>query len=135
MAIHLHHSRIIMGWILGIMAVSPFALCFESAETKIVLADVKGHVTYSGQPVNGSIICLDTEGGAHSAYGLVKPDGSFNLLNMNGAVAGANPGRYYAHLTQCGEGPAVPPKYRDPKQSGLAIDIAPDWSELSIDLH
>ena len=135
MSIHLHHTRIIMGWILGITAISPFALCLDSAGTKEVLADVKGHITYSGRPVNGSIICLDTEGGAHSDFGLVNSDGSFNLLNMNGAVSGANPGRYYAHLTKYREGPAVPTKYSDAKRSGIAIEIPPDCSELSIDLH
>ena len=134
MTVHLHHARTIMGWILGIAVFSPFALYFEPADTKEPVSEVSGRVTYSGRPVQDMIICLDSEGGGHCAFGLVKHDGSFNLLNMRG-LGSANPGRYYAHLFKFKDGTPIPTKYDDPKKSGLAIEIAPDWCELDIDLH
>ncbi len=135
MSLHLHHSRNLMGWILGIAAFSPFALILEPSNPKYTLSDVTGRVTYSGHPLNDVIICLDTEGGVHAAFGSVGPDGSFRLLNMDGGYAGANPGRYHAHLYSTSQASNLPEKYRKSETSGLDIDIDSDWSDLHIELH
>jgi hypothetical protein len=135
MNLHLHHSRNVMGWVLGIAAFSPFALIFESPSPSFTLSDVTGRVTYSGHPLNDAVICLDSEGGVHSAFGPVAPDGSFRLLSMNEGCAGATPGRYQAHLYSTSQASNVPDKYRNPKTSGLEIEIDSDWSDLHIELH
>jgi len=137
MNLHLHNARNAMGWILGIVAFSPFALIFESPSPspKLTLSDVTGRVTYSGRPLNDVIICLDLEGGVHSAFGSLGADGSFRLLNMNEGCAGASPGRYHAHLYGTSESSSLPEKYGSPKTSGLEIEIGSDWSDLHIDLH
>jgi hypothetical protein len=135
MNVHLHHSRNLMGWILGIAAFSPFALVFESSNSQYTLSDVTGRVTYSGHPLHDVILCLDTEGGVHSAFGSLEADGSFRLLNMEGGRTGANPGRYHAHFFSLSQAAKLPEKYRDPKTSGLEIEIDSDWSDLHIELH
>ncbi|MGP0064818.1 MAG: hypothetical protein ACLQGP_14625 [Isosphaeraceae bacterium] len=135
MNLHLHHSRNVMGWILGIAAFSPFALIFDSSDSKYTLSDVTGRVTYSGRPLSDVIICLDTEGGVHSAFGSLGPDGSFRLLNMDAGSVGAFPGRYHAHLYNHSQASNLPEKYSNPKTSGIEIEIDSDWSDLHIDLH
>jgi hypothetical protein len=135
MNVHLHHSRNVVGWILGIAALSPFTLIFESSSPKFTLSDVTGRVTYSGHPLNNVTICLDSEGGIHSAFGTLGSDGSFRLLNMNANCTGASPGRYHAHLYSASQASNLPDKYRNPKTSGLEIEIDSDWSDLHIDLH
>jgi hypothetical protein len=135
MNVHLHHSRNVMGWVIGIAVFSPFALIFESSEPKFTMSDVTGRVTYSGHPLNDVMICLDTEGGVHSAFGALGSDGSFRLLNMNGTVSGALPGRYHAHLYSISQASNLPERYKNPKTSGLEIDIDSDWNDLHIELR
>ncbi|MGP0063139.1 MAG: hypothetical protein ACLQGP_05980 [Isosphaeraceae bacterium] len=136
MSLHLHSGRKFMGWALGILAIVPSALCFETtAHPQIPLSDVTGHMTYSGKPLNGMTLCLDSSPGVHYAYASLGRDGSFRLINMTGNDIGAAPGRYYAHLYSHPHGPSLPTRYRDSRTSGLEIDVASDWNELNIDLH
>jgi hypothetical protein len=134
MNVHLHRSRTIMGWLIGIAAFSPFVLCLDFAKPQNTLSDVTGRVTYSGQPLNQMIICLDV-GGVHSAFSMLNPDGSFRLRSMTEGCEGASRGRYHAHLFSQPNGPSLPAKFSDPTTSGVEIDINTDWSDLSIDLH
>jgi hypothetical protein len=132
MSLHLHRARNIMGWALGIVA---FLLCFDfSSPPKETLSDVTGRVTYSGRPLEHTTICLDSDG-VHSAFSLLSPDGSFQLLSMTEYRVGASRGRYHAHLDSLPGGPPLPAKYRDPSTSGVEIEIDTDWSKLSIDLN
>jgi hypothetical protein len=136
--LHLHHARNVMGWALGIVAFSPFALCIDlpspNPTTNTSLSDVTGRVTYSGHPLNEVTICLD-RGGVHSAFGALDSAGSFQLLNMNEGCPGAYRGHYQAHLYRHPEGPRLPEKYGKPETSGVEIDIDTDWSDLYIDLN
>jgi hypothetical protein len=134
MNVHLHRTRTIMGWVIGIVAFSPFVLCFDFSNPKNTLSDVTGRVTYSGQPLTEMTICLDV-GGTHSAFGRLNADGSFRLLSMTEGRAGAYRGRYNAHLNAHQHGPSLPAKYRDSTTSGVEIEIDTDWSDLNIDLH
>lgn len=134
MNVHLHRARTIMGWLIGIAAFSPFVLCLDFANPNNTLSDVTGRVTYSGQPLNEMMICLDV-GGVHSAFSRLNSDGSFRLLSMAEGRAGASRGRYHAHLYSQSNGPTLPAKFGDPTTSGVEIDIDTDWSDLSIDLH
>jgi hypothetical protein len=134
MNVHLHHARNVMGWVIGIAAFSPFALCLEFPSPKNTLSDVTGRVTYSGRPLNDMTICLDL-GGVHSAFSALSSDGSFRLLSMNEGCAGAYRGRYNAHLYTHQHGPSLPAKFGNPKTSGVEIEIDTDWSDLNIDLN
>ena len=134
MSVHLHHTRQWTGWILGAMALSPFALCFGSPMYSAPPSDVTGRVTFSGRPVNGATICLDS-GGQHVAYGLLEDDGSFYLNSMTWIDRGALPGRYKAHLYTGLGHLQLPSKYGNPETSGIEIDIAPGWNDFHIELR
>ena len=76
MNLHLHHARNAMGWILSVVAFSPFALIFESPSPRLTLSDVTGRVMYSGRPLNDVIICLDSRT-CIPRSGILGSDGSF----------------------------------------------------------
>ena len=68
MYVHLHLSRKLMGWAFAVLAIVPTALCFAPAITaRMELAPVTGHMTYSGKPLKGMTLCLDSPGGVHCA--------------------------------------------------------------------
>jgi hypothetical protein len=132
---HLHLARSLVGWGLGILVMAPLFLPFVGETRRKRLASVTGQVTYSGRPLGDMMICLDS-GGAHSAYGAVKPDGSFILSDLVLGSAGALPGRYHAHLfKRSPESPSLPSKYADPRTSGLDVEIGSAWSHFKIDLQ
>ncbi len=134
MSVHLHRARQWTGWMLGAVALSPFALCLGSpAAPEGRYSPVTGRVTYLGRPLGNMIICLDSNG-QHSAYAPLQADGTFHLLNMNWIYDGVLPGRYRAHLFTDPSGPKLPSKYRDPATSGIELDVASDWNDFRIDL-
>jgi hypothetical protein len=134
MSIHLHHTRKCAAWILTAFAFSPFALCFASAESKVVyLSPVTGRVTISGQPASDMTLCLDS-GGVHVAFGPLDSDGTFRLNDMRWVEGGVEPGSYHAHLYSRAGGGEIPTRYLDPKTSGIVIDVASDWNDFRIDL-
>jgi hypothetical protein len=136
MYVHLHVARKLMGWGLGLLAMAPSVLCFETpASSPMELSEVTGRMTYFGKPLNGMILCLDSASGVHCAFGSLRADGSFRLINVIGNYTGAVPGRYHAHLYTRPDGPSLPAKYADSSTSGLEIEIASDWNELTIDLQ
>jgi hypothetical protein len=134
MNIHSQQARKMMGWILGIVALSPLALCYQSLYPRVALSDVTGRVTCSGRPLTGTIIYLVSDSGNDSAIGKLESDGSFRLLTTRGRV-GAFPGLYHAFFYSRKGGPPVPAKFSDPVTSGLEIEIASGWNDLNIDLH
>ena len=74
----------------------PSALCFLAlGHLAEELSDVTGHVTYSGKPLHGLTLCLDSTPGIHCAFATLRADGSFRLLSMTCNDVGANPGRYH----------------------------------------
>lgn len=135
MLVHLHRARQGMAWALGALALSPLALCFASPTTEPVgLAAVTGRLTIAGQPAGEVFLCLD-EGNIHTAYSWLRHDGTFRLSNMRWFEGGAAPGRYHAHLYTFEGGPAIPERYRDPKTSGIVMDVSSDWNDFQIDLR
>jgi hypothetical protein len=110
MSVHLHRARQWTAWTLS------------------------GHVTYSGRPLDDTMICLDLRG-EHSACGRVQSDGSFRLVNMTCLDPGAFPGRYRAHLFTVAHRPEYPSKYEKPETSDLDLDVAPGWNDFRIDLQ
>jgi hypothetical protein len=133
MSMHLHDARQWMAWGLVLVALSPFALCFGSSTPEFRRSDVSGRVTYSGKPVSDMIFCLDS-GGQHAAYGLLKSDGTFRLLDISWGERGAQPGHYHAHIYNSGQGP-IPTKYAHTDTSGIEVEIASGWNEFNIDLQ
>jgi hypothetical protein len=133
MSLHLHRTRQWTGWMLGAVAMTPFALCLDSPARLSRTAPVTGRVTYSGRPLYDATICLDTDG-HHSAYAPLQADGSFRLINMTSMDGGAVPGRYHAHLYTHSKGPKFPSKYRDPETSGIELRVVPGWNDFRIDL-
>jgi hypothetical protein len=119
---------------LGAVAMSPFALCFDPPVRVVHNAPVTGSVTYAGRPFNDATICLDMNG-QHSAYALLQADGSFRVISMTWIDDGALPGRYRAHLYTHLHGPKFPSKYRDTQTSGIELDVAPGWNHFLIDLQ
>jgi hypothetical protein len=134
MNVHSQQARTVIGWILGIAAFSPFALCYQPSNPQVTMSDVTGRVTYSGRPLTGATICLDSESGNPSVLATLGPGGSFQLRNIQGRV-GALPGLYHAFLYSRPGGTSLPAKFGDPRTSGLEIEIASGWNELNIDLH
>ena len=137
MHIHLHLARKLMAWGLGIMVLAPFVLCLEplaSPRKPPDLPSVAGRVTYFGRPITDMYICLDL-GQAHSALGLLQPDGSFRIVHVNSGRPGALPGQYHAHISSPLNGPSLPARYQDSRTSGLEIDVESDWSYFNIDLY
>jgi hypothetical protein len=120
---------------LGIAVLSLLALSVQLSNPPDTLSDVTGRVTYSGRPLTGAAICLQSENGNQSAVGKLGSDGTFRLRNMKDGRAGAVPGVYHAFLAPRKESTSLPAKFRDPRTSGLEIEIASGWSDLNIDLH
>jgi hypothetical protein len=135
MNVHSQQARKVVGWVLGITALSALALCYESLNSRVTLSDVTGRVTYSGRPLTGATICMDSESGSHFAVGKLGSDGSFRLYSVNGGRVGAFPGLYHAYLYSRKGGTPVPARFCSPRSSGLEIEITSGWNDLNIDLH
>jgi hypothetical protein len=133
MSVHLHRARQWTGWTLGAVAMAPIALCLGSPPEISRTAPVTGRVTCSGHPIGDATICLDANG-QHSACALLQPDGSFRVIGTMWVDEGALPGRYHAHLYTHSKGPKIPPKYGDPKTSGIELHVVPGWNDFRIDL-
>jgi hypothetical protein len=131
--VHLHQARQWTGWILGAVAMAPFAFCFDAPVTVSRTVPVTGRVTYLGRPLGDLIICLDKDG-EHSACAMLQADGSFRLININCGDEGAVPGRYRAHLAAHLAGSTFPSRYGDTATSGMELVIGPGWNEVRIDL-
>jgi hypothetical protein len=133
MSVHLHRTRQWTAWILGVVALSPFAFCFGSPTIAGPPSVVTGRITLSGHPAGDMTLCLD-QGGLHAAYALLQPDGTFHLSSMNWVEGGAQPGVYHGHLYTHHNGPEIPAKYADPATSGIEIHIASGWNDFNIEL-
>ncbi len=135
---HLHHARIVTGWVLGILVFLPFTWIYESSaessKSPNELAVVTGQATYSGRPLHGMVLCLDSTVGVHSACAELSSDGSFRLGSMYAGNGFAFPGRYHAHFLRRSDSPSLPAKYCDAGTAGLEIEIPAHSSDLDIDL-
>ncbi len=134
MSVHLHRMRQWTGWMLGAVAMSPFALCLDMPVPISHTAPVTGRVTYGGRPLGDAIICLDS-GDLHVAYGNIQSDGSFRVVGMSWMDVGALPGRYRAHVYTHLNGPKFPSRYSDPITSEIELVVVPGWNDFHIELH
>jgi hypothetical protein len=115
-------------------------------------ATITGKVTYNNKPVtSGEVVFLAQDGHAR-AHGPIRPDGSFTVTNAPAGpvqVTVDNPPPATVHVTsknsndpevrdarqQAAHYVATPPKYGDPKQSGLRFDARPGSNEYNIALQ
>lgn len=138
MTLHLHHTRQIAAWVLAAFVLSPLSLALSFGSSKSAdpdISPVTGHLTIAGKPAVDVFICLDAGTGEnHEGYGWVHADGTFRLGNMRWFEGGVEPGRYNVHLYTPAGGPVIPEKYRDPRTSGITLDVASGWNDFQIDL-
>jgi hypothetical protein len=115
-------------------------------------ATITGKVTYNNKPVtSGEVIFLAQDGHA-SAHAPIRPDGSFTVTSapvgpVQVAVDNPPPTKVQATSTnrndpevreawqQAAHYVATPPKYADPKQSGLRFDAKPGSNEFNVPLQ
>lgn len=116
------------------------------------LATVTGRVTLEGKPVANAFIVLVGEDGRATRPAVIQPDGSYRveraptgrvLVSVDGVPAAGpplagppqRPGKQSAQepddpelaLIRAGktEAAQAPPRFKDPAQSGLALDLKP----------
>ncbi|WP_439631048.1 hypothetical protein [Gemmata sp.] len=96
-----------------------------------------GKVSVKGAPVTGGEVYVVGGTGNHeyAATAVIQPDGSYWMDRVPvGSVRlsvtpplGANPG-------DAPPGPGIPPKFRDPRTSGLVLEIVPGSQTYDIKL-
>src|SRR5437868_11820011 len=99
MNMHIHSTRTLFGWMVGIIALlAPIALVASSglSAERTGLVPVTGRVDLDGHPVGDMLICFDSDGD-HIAQDWLGADGSFRLYT-HGRGDGAVPGKYHVHL-------------------------------------
>jgi len=118
---------------LGAAVVSPLAWGVGSPDLSGPSSDATGRVTYQGRPVGDMVLCLD-QGDQHKAFGMLQPDGSFQLYGMNRNDSRVDPGSYRAHIYTYKPDPPIPSKYAKHSTSGISLSIAPGWNHICIEL-
>jgi hypothetical protein len=87
-----------------------------------------GSVSYKGQPVQAGIVKFYGPGD-HSSMAYIR-NGTFRITDIP-------PGQVQVTVepeSSGGEGNAIPPKYADPKTSGLSFNITSGTRDLPINL-
>lgn len=112
-----------------------------------------GKVTLDGEPVDGAAVMFMPTGPGQAATGVTDTAGNF-ALHIGGQTKLIPPGQYHVGITKkhlsgvtsadglSGEvGPQgikeewiIPPKYSDPKASGLTADVQPGMKPLEFNL-
>jgi hypothetical protein len=114
-------------------------------------ATITGKVTYNNKPVTSGEVVFQAQDGSVSAHAPIRPDGSFTVTNapvgpVQVAVDNPPPAKVQATSKskndpevreawqQAAHYVVTPPKYGDPKQSGLHFDAKPGSNECNITL-
>ncbi len=110
--------------------------CGTSSGTPVSLIQVKGKVTYKGQPVTKGVVEFEPEGYGRSAKGQLQSDGTFELTTLkpgDGVVAGAHRisiGNFDKSLAK----DRALKKYESPNTSRLTAEVSPEKTEFTFDL-
>ncbi len=125
---------------LGLLVVAVVGGCSRSAT-------ITGKVTYRGQPLKrGEINFIGADGKSRS--GLIRGDGTYKVddaprgpvkVTVVSLTGGDGEGKLSARGLEAGPAPidvrhAIPAKYTDPDQSGLAYTLARGGQKINIDL-
>jgi hypothetical protein len=129
----LHSARTLMARAMVVIALLPAPLLLKPSSPGIKLANVTGRVTYSGRPIQNIVICFDL-GSDHSAFCMLRPDGSFELANFM-AGSGTIPGKYRVHFFCLSSKFPLPDKYSNSRTSDLEVELVSGWNDVSFDLH
>jgi hypothetical protein len=121
--------------VIALLATGFTAGCSSKPESPIPLSNVKGVVSYQGQPLETGTISFMPINGTNTASGEIV-NGEYSLSTFT-AGDGAPAGQYkvavtaWSKMPEMGvEGvPSVPRKYLDPKQSGLTATISQEKSQ------
>jgi len=110
--------------------------CGSSSGTMAPLIQVKGKVTYKGQPLTKGTIRFEPNGYGRMATGKIQPDGTFVLstLQQNDGVVAGN---HKVSISDTGSTPRkelVPKKYADAAASKLTADVDTEHTEFTFDL-
>jgi hypothetical protein len=109
--------------------------CGKSSELP-ALIQVKGKVTYKGQPVTKGMIKFEPDGYGRPANGKLGSDGTFVLTTLkegDGVVAG----EHRVYIIGTGKTAAkelVPKKYASPSTSKLIATVDSEHTEFAFDL-
>jgi hypothetical protein len=124
---------------LALLAAAALAGCHSNKPLTIT-----GKVTYKGQPLSSGIVRFFF-GTDHQSMATIEPDGSFAATDIPpGPVkVTVEPDPQAAKHRSMGGGAnepapkpvAIPPKYADPKTSGLEYTIKPGTNNLDVKLE
>jgi hypothetical protein len=101
------------------------------------LAEVHGRVTFRGEPVSGgaSVLFENAEAGTYIVARLDE-DGRYRVEMAEGY--GLPPGTYAVSMRPPDlkpDFPSIPMKYRNPKTSGLTLELTPQGATFDIDMQ
>ena len=117
-------------------------------------ASISGHVNYQGRPVTSGTVVLIGQDGQASAPGNVQPDGSFSIARAPvgvdkvsfdnpppprtappvGKRAPADDPEYAETAKAAAHYVPTPPKFKDPLQSGLTVEVKSGNNTCDIEL-
>jgi hypothetical protein len=101
------------------------------------LAPVHGRIRFRGEPLHSGTIVFTPDAVRGSAGPMaqadIQPDGSYVL--RTGTTPGAAAGWHRVTVVSF-DNAALPPRYRDPEQSGLSFEVRPAQDNtINIDLE
>ncbi|MBY0456793.1 MAG: carboxypeptidase-like regulatory domain-containing protein [Gemmataceae bacterium] len=119
--------------LLGLLALlAPGAGC----ERPVKLAEVKGRVTFQGKPPGAGVqVLFSNPNGGTDILAPLDADGYYRVGMAEGYGLPPAPYQVAVHPPPLNPNfPTVPKRYRDPKTSGLTLDLTPDGAEFNIDM-
>jgi hypothetical protein len=113
-----------------------FTGCGPASGTLAPLIQVKGKVTYKGQPVTQGMIRFEPDGYGRMATGKIESDGSFTLSTLgkdDGVVAGTHK-VFITGTAPAGKKDLIPKKYTQAGSTDLVAEVDPEHIEFTFNL-
>lgn len=102
-------------------------LMYLLAPTDFVFAEVRGRITYKGQPLPEGTVMFVAQTSGLAAAGTIQPDGSYVLIsrsNQDGATVGRHRVAIVApYQPTTPNYPLFPKEYQDPDVSGFEVVV------------
>lgn len=104
-----------------------------------VFAEVRGRVTYKGQPLPEGTVMFVAQKSGLAAAGTIQPDGTYVLIsrsNQDGATVGPHRVAIVApYQPQTPNYPLFPREYQDPDASGFQVEVVKGKNVFDFDLQ